>query len=176
MAAAARRRAAPLIGNHPRELSKPVEHRIVDAPAMLLAGIRREHQFTDASRNIPAQWSEFGAMLPIADAVPGVTYGAMCATYPERQAFEYMTATAVTSFDALPPQLGRMRVPAARYLVFASDGPSSSVQLTWTKIHQWLPTCGHALAHSPDFERYDERLWKIAERSGPYEIWIPIVA
>ena len=143
---------------------------------MLLAGIRREHRFADASRDIAAQWSEFGAMLPIADAVRGITYGAMCATYPERQAFEYMTATEVTTFDNLPPALGRMRVPAARYLVFAHDGPSSSVQLTWTKIHQWLPMCGHTLADSPDFERYDERSWNIAARSGPYEIWIPIIA
>lgn len=143
---------------------------------MLLAGIRREHQFTQASRDIPAQWSEFGDMLPIQGAVPGVTYGAMCATFMERQAFEYMTATEVSSFDALPPHLGRMRVPAARYMVFSGEGPSSSVQLTWTKVHQWLPVSGHSFADSPDFERYDERLWNIAERSGPYEIWIPITS
>lgn len=143
---------------------------------MLFAGIRREHRFTEAARDIPAQWSEFGAMLPIPDAVPGITYGAMCATFMERQAFEYMTATEVASFDNLPSTLGRMRVPAARYMVFEHAGPSSSVQLTWTRIHQWLPHCGHTLADSPDFERYDETRWNVAARSGPYEIWIPIIA
>jgi len=39
--------------------------RFADAPAMLLAGIRRHHSFADVSQNIPVQWQEFIALVPL---------------------------------------------------------------------------------------------------------------
>jgi predicted transcriptional regulator YdeE len=148
--------------------------RLEEGQAMLLVGIRREHTFADAPRQIPSQWDAFMRRRPIDGEVEGVTYGAMCATFLARQAFEYMTAVEVASFDGVPIDLGRMRVPSALYLVFEHTGHVTGIQSTWADVHRYLPSCGYRLANTPDFERYDAR-YDAATGTGVVEIWVPVV-
>ena len=147
--------------------------RLEEGAAMLLVGLRQEHRFANAPLQIPAQWDAFRRRRPIEGEVEGVTYGAMCATYLEREAFEYMTAVEVSSFDGVPAELGRMRVPSALYLVFEHAGHITSIQSTWAAVHRYLPSCGYRLANTPDFERYDAR-YDANTGMGVVEIWVPI--
>ena len=148
--------------------------RFADAPAMLLAGLRRHHTFADAGRTIVEQWGDFVQLGRLPGQRDGVTYGAMCGTGHERQTFEYMTAVEVDAFDALPPGTGRMRVPAHRYAVFTHQGHVSALRDTWGAIwSDWLPRSGLTPANTPDFERYDER-FDPRTGSGVVEIWFPV--
>lgn len=148
--------------------------RFADGRPMLMAGIRRVHTFTEAARDIPGQWEEFrriGASIP--GARLGTTYGIMCGADMERGTFEYMCAVEVDSFDTLPRELGRLRVPAARYAVFTHNGPIAGIQRTWGAIMEWLPRSGFESAHTPDFELYDSR-YDVATESGEVEIWVGV--
>jgi len=89
---------------------------------------------------------------------------------------EYMCAVEVASFDGLPKELGRMRVPAARYAVFLHADNVSTVRTTWDQIlSQWLPSSGMRSANTPDFEVYDERFDPVTGLGG-VEIWVSVVA
>ena len=69
-----------------------------------------------------------------------------------------MVGVEVKSFDAVPKELGRMRVPAARYAVFLHEGNVATIQETWKQIlSSWLPKSGMESNETPDFEVYDER-------------------
>jgi AraC family transcriptional regulator len=155
--------------------STPIEpSRHADGRPMLLAGLRRVHAFADAPRDVPAQWQEFHRLAPIPGQVGAAAYGAVCATWPDRQAFEYMCAVEVADLAAVPAGLGRMRVPAQRYAVFAHDGHVSTIRATWDAIwNDWLPRSGVRPADTPDFERYGER-FDPATGLGGVEIWFPI--
>ena len=156
--------------------ARPIEPtRFADGAAMLLAGVRRWHAFADAPRDIPAQWMEFHQLPGLPPRAGAVTYGVVCASEPQRARFEYFCAIEVPSFDGLPPEVGRMRVPAQRYAVFTHRGHVSGLQETWRSIwEEWLPRSGHQPANTPDFERYDNR-YDSATASGEMEIWFPVV-
>lgn len=140
--------------------------RFVEAPAMLLGGLRRHHAFADAPRDIPLQWQAFLSAGPLPGQVPGAHYGVMCGG--DAQGLEYMTAVQVADLDALAPSTGRMRVPAAYYAVFVHDAPPSTLRLSWERLwREWLPGSGFAPAHTPDFERYAS--------DGTIEVWFPVV-
>jgi len=88
---------------------------------------------------------------------------------------EYMCAVEVTSFDQAPAGAGRMRVPAQRYAVFTHEGHVSGISKAWMRIwNEWIPRSGHRIAHTPEFERYDERFDPKTE-GGVVEIWCSIV-
>lgn len=145
-----------------------------DGRPMLLGGLRRHHAYADAARDIPAQWREFAATLPLPGQRGAVTYGVVCGSSPERGTFEYMCAAEVAALDALPAGTGRMRVPAQRYAVFVHDAGIATIRATWDAIwHDWLPRSGQRAANTPDFERYDER-WDARAGDGVVEIWFPV--
>ena len=142
---------------------------------MLLAGIRRHHAYASAGETITAQWREFEELARIPAQIGTVAYGVMCGGSPESQQFEYMCAVEVSSFDDLPADLGRMRVPEAFYAVFEHAGIVSTVQDTWNAIWKtWLPESGFGPANSPDFERYGEHFDSTTGEGG-LEIFFPIV-
>jgi predicted transcriptional regulator YdeE len=88
---------------------------------------------------------------------------------------EYLVGVEVASVDALPAELGRMRVPAVRYAVFTHAGPVETIRTTWNAaLNEWLPSSGFRSAQTPDFERYDER-FDAATGSGIVEIWVGVV-
>jgi len=141
---------------------------------MLLAGIRRKHTFASMGSDIPRQWEDFLKLDTLPGQVGTTAYGAICGGDPKTQTMEYMCAVEVKSFDALPKQYGRMRVPAARYAVFLHEGNIASIQETWKQLLSvWLPSSGMQSAETPDFEVYDER-FDAATGDGGVEIWLGV--
>jgi predicted transcriptional regulator YdeE len=141
---------------------------------MLLAGIRRKHTFASISHEIPLQWGDFQKLGALPGQVGATAYGAICGGDAATQTMEYMCAVEVQSFDALPKELGRMRVPAVRYAVFVHEGNVATIQSTWQEIlSQWLPRSGMRSANTPDFEVYDGR-FDGATGEGGVEIWLGV--
>lgn len=148
--------------------------RFEDGRAMLLGGLRQFHTFDEMAASIPEQWRRFEALGTLPGQIGSTAYGAMCQTQPEQRKLEYMCAVEVEDLKALPADLGRMRVPKARYAVFTHEGNVADIASTWQAIWQeWLPTSGQRPANTPDFERYDER-FDAKTGSGIVEIWFPV--
>jgi AraC family transcriptional regulator len=141
---------------------------------MLLAGIRRHHAFAEMAKGIPVQWEDFQKLGPLPTQVGTTAYGAICGGDPKTEQMEYMCAAEVQSFDAVPKELGRMRVPAVRYAVFLHEGNVRTIQATWKQVFStWLPNSGMRSANTPDFELYDER-FDGATGDGGVEIWLGV--
>lgn len=140
---------------------------------MLFAGVRRKHTFAGMSKDIPRQWDDFNKLGALPAQVGGAAYGAICGGDPATQTMEYMCAVEVEGFDALPKELGRMRVPAVRYAVFLHAGNVATIQSTWQQIFTWLPSSGMQSAHTPDFEVYGES-FDPATGDGGVEIWLGV--
>jgi len=149
--------------------------RFEDGRPMLLAGIRRKHTFAGMGKDLPRQWQDFLKLGELPGQVGKTAYGAICGGDPQTQTMEYMCAVEVDSFDALPKDLGRMRVPAGvRYAVFLHGGNVATIQETWGQILSvWLPSSGIQSAQTPDFEVYDER-FDGATGEGGVEIWLGV--
>jgi AraC family transcriptional regulator len=154
----------------------PIEpDRIVDGPAMLLAGLRRVHSFATAAESLAEQWRAFRELGTLPGQQGTAAYGVMCGADPQAQTFEYMTGAEVASFDGLSGEYGRMRVPAQRYAVFTHRGPTSTLHTTWDAVwNDWIPRSGHQPAHTPEFERYDER-FDPRTGTGVIEVWASII-
>jgi AraC family transcriptional regulator len=153
------------------ELKAP---RFAEGQPMLLAGIRQQHTFADATQTIPQQWAAFRELGPIAGAIAAPTYGVICGNDVAAQTFEYMCAIAVTDFAPLPADLGRVVILAQKYAVFTHAGDISGLQATWNSIwNEWLPASGYLPADVPDFEVYDDR-FDPKTGLGLIEIWFPI--
>ena len=143
--------------------------------AMLLAGLRRHHGFAESARTIPEQWIDFTKLGELPGQIGTVAYGAICGADSQKQTLEYLVGVEVASFDVLPAELGRMRVPPVRYAVFTHEGPVETIRTTWNAaLNEWLPSSAFRSAQAPDFERYDER-FDPATGSGIVEIWIGVV-
>jgi predicted transcriptional regulator YdeE len=155
-----------------RALAEP---RFEQGRPMLLAGLRRHHTFAAMAQDIPRQWEDFQKLGRLPAQIGTTAYGAICGGDPARQVMEYMCAVEVASFDGLAKEIGRMRVPAARYAVFVHEGDVATIQSTWRQIFEkWLPSSGMRSANTPDFELYDER-FDAATSSGIVEIWLGVV-
>jgi predicted transcriptional regulator YdeE len=143
---------------------------------MLFAGIRRKHTFASMGTDIPRQWDDFTKLGRLPGQVGATAYGAICGGDAQAQTMEYMCAAEVQSFEALPKELGRMRVPAVRYAVFLHEGNVATIRETWRQILSvWLPSSGMRSAQTPDFEVYDER-FDGATGGGGVEIWLGVKA
>jgi AraC family transcriptional regulator len=148
--------------------------RYEDGRPMLLAGIRRTHTFAGMSKDIPRQWDDFNELGQLPGQVGKTAYGAICGGDTQAQTMEYLCGVEVQSFDALPKELGRMRVPAVRYAVFRHEGNVATIQSTWQEIFsKWLPSSGMRSANTPDFEVYDERFDGTTGEGG-VEIWLGV--
>jgi predicted transcriptional regulator YdeE len=158
--------------NSMQTLAKP---RFEQGRPMLLAGLRRHHTFAGMANDIPRQWEDFQKLGQLPGQIGTTAYGAICSGDAEKQVMEYMCAVEVQSFDGLPAEIGRMRVPAASYAVFVHEGDVATIRSTWQQIFSsWLPSSGMRSANTPDFELYDER-FDAATSSGVVEIWVPVV-
>jgi len=155
-------------------MSNRQPQRYEDGRPMLFAGIRRKHTFASMGKDIPRQWDEFMKLGELPGQVGKTGYGAICGGDPKTQTMEYMCAVEVASFDALPKDIGRMRVPAVRYAVFLHEGNVATIQDTWKQILSvWLPSSGLQSAETPDFELYDERFDGVTGEGG-VEIWLGV--
>lgn len=140
---------------------------------MLFAGLRRKHTFAALSQEIPRQWDDFSKLGALPGQVGSTAYGAICGGDPATQTMEYMCAFEVQSFEALPKELGRMRVPPVRYAVFLHEGNVASIQRTWQQVFAWLQSSGMQSAHTPDFEVYGDN-FDAATGDGGVEIWLGV--
>jgi AraC family transcriptional regulator len=148
--------------------------RYEDGRPMLLAGLRRKHTFADVADGIPRQWKDFLKLGKLPGQIGTVSYGAICGGDTQAQMMEYLCGVEVASFDQLPKELGRMRVPAVRYAVFLHEGNVASIQDTWRQVFAvWLPSSGLQSAETPDFEVYGER-FDGATGEGGVEIWLGV--
>jgi predicted transcriptional regulator YdeE len=147
--------------------------RFENGRAMLFAGLRRKHTFASMGNEIPRQWDDFLKLGKLPGQLGTTAYGAICGGEPKAQTMEYMCAVEVESFDALPKDLGRMRVPAVRYAVFVHEGNVATIQDSWKQIFSWLPTSGMQSAQTPDFEVYDER-FDGTTGDGGVELWLGV--
>jgi AraC family transcriptional regulator len=148
--------------------------RYEDGRPMLLGGLRRKHTFASMGKDMPRQWEDFTKLGRLPGQVGDTTYGVICGGDPKTQTMEYMCAVEVESFDALPKDLGRMRVPAVRYAVFLHEGNVATIQETWREIFSnWLSRSGTQSAETPDFEVYDER-FDAETGDGGVELWVGV--
>lgn len=147
--------------------------RFADHRAMLLGGLRRVHGFATAQRDIPAQWEEFNRLGRLPGQEGATTYGVICGASIEVQTMEYMCGVEVASLEALPPDVGRLRVPVQHYAVFVHQGHIGGIGQAWDGAWAWLAESEYESAQTPDFERYDER-YDPASGTGSVEIWVPV--
>ena len=140
---------------------------------LLVAGLGERYTF-ETNQGIPLQWQRF---VPYLGNIPGqvgwVTYG-VCCNADGAGNFEYVAGVEVASFDNLPPEFHRVRIPEHRYVVFTHSGHIAGIRGTWhTILNKWLPESGHQIDDAPDFERYGEDFDPQAG-SGKVEIWLPL--
>lgn len=141
---------------------------------MLFAGIRRHHAFASVGDGIARQWRDFEKLGTLPGQVGTTAYGAICGADMKAQTMEYMCAYEVGSFEEIPKELGRMRVPAARYAVFRHDDNVATVRATWDRVFkEWLPRSGLRSNETPDFEVYGDR-FDPKTGDGGVEIWVGV--
>lgn len=146
--------------------------RYEDGRPMLLGGLRQHHIFAEAVRSIPEQWQQFKALHPVPGQLGTTTYGVLCGH--DSTGLEYMCGSEVETFEALPSDMGRIRISAQHYAVFLHRDHISTIKHTWDRIlHEWLPNANAQSAHRPDFEVYDHR-FDPSTGLGDVEIWISI--
>jgi AraC family transcriptional regulator len=147
--------------------------RIEQGATLLVAGL--SDRFThETVGGIPSLWQRFSRYF---GHVPGQVgrraYGVMFNTDDEGS-LEYMAGVEVSSFDGLPAELNRIRIPAQTYAVFSHRGHVSTIRSTMNAIwRKWLPESGLKVIDAPDFERYGED-FDPATGSGTIEIVIAI--
>jgi AraC family transcriptional regulator len=149
--------------------------RFVDADIKLLAGLSQRYGCDDKS-GISGQWMRFG---PHIGSVPNQTgadaYGAVT-NHDDAGSFDYFAAVEVSSFDDLPADFARLRVPAQRYAVFQYDGHIAAISAAFAWIWgAWIPSSGHAPADAPVLERYAPSFNPVTGMGG-VEIWVPVRA
>jgi AraC family transcriptional regulator len=152
------------------ELEPP---RIENGRTFLIAGMGQRYRF-ETSQGIPQQWERFAPHIGhVPRQIGNVTYG-VCCNGDGAGNFEYIAGVEVASFDDIPAEFSRVRIPARRYAVFSHREHISRMRASvYTIWNKWLPGSGYAHADAPDFERYDER-FDPRTGNGTVEIWIPI--
>jgi AraC family transcriptional regulator len=140
---------------------------------LLVAGLSERYD-CETSKAIPAQWQRFA---PHIGNIPGqvgwTTYGVRHNCDDDGN-FDYTAGVEVASFSRLPPDLGRVRIPAQRYAVFSLADHVSTIRRTIMTIwNKWLPDSGLHVADAPDFERYGKN-FDPRTGMGGLELWIPI--
>jgi AraC family transcriptional regulator len=146
--------------------------RIEEGRLLAIAGLGERYSF-ETLGGIPSLWQRFVPYLGhIAGQTGNVTYGVVQNAGDD--GCDYIAGVEVTSFDGLPAEFGRVRLPERRYAVFEHRGHISGIRATWEAIFRsGLPSSGLEKADAPDFERYDER-FDPHTGNGIVEIWIPV--
>jgi AraC family transcriptional regulator len=152
------------------ELDPP---RIETGRTLLIAGLGQRYRF-ETNQGIPQQWEKFAPHIGhVTGQVGNVAYG-VCCNSDGAGNFEYVAGVEVTSFDDVPAEFSRVRIPVQRYAVFSHRAHISRMRATvYTIWNKWLPASGYEHADAPDFERYDER-FDPRTGNGVVEIWVPI--
>jgi AraC family transcriptional regulator len=140
---------------------------------LLIAGLSERYD-CETSKAIPAQWQRFVPYVGNITGQVGWTAYGVRHNCDEDSNFDYTAGVEVASFSQLPPEFGRVRIPAQRYAVFSHADHVSAIRRTIVTIwNKWLPESGLQVADAPDFERYGES-FDPRTGIGGLEIWIPI--
>lgn len=139
--------------------------------AMLLAGTRQYHLFTNAHQTISQQWQDFFQNYKTLLAPNKHRFGATCMA--DETGFEYMCAVDVDNFEDLSADMGRMIIKPQYYAIFSHQGNIANIGQTWQQIHQWIAHSDYQHEDAPCFELYDQR-YNAESGIGLVEIWIAI--
>lgn len=144
--------------------------RFEDGGPRLFTGLRERHAFAAAAAGIAGQWRRFLELPSMPERVGTAFYGVMCGS--DAAGVEYLAGIEVSSFDTVPPDLGRVRAAPQRYAVFEHHGPDLGA--SWRGILGWLDEGPFESAHRPDFEIYPSRADGTPD-ADDVEIWVAVV-
>jgi AraC family transcriptional regulator len=151
---------------------KALEFRLEIRGAFAAAGITCRYAINQRGK-IPSQWERF---IPHIGNIPGqrgmAAYGIFFNS-DESGDMDYMCAVEVADAARVTEDLKTIKIPAAKYAVFAHKGHVSSINLTWAAIFGG-GTYGEALAEGPMFERYGAD-FDSRTGYGSMEIWVPVL-
>ena len=147
--------------------------RFENGRALLIAGLGERYSF-ETTHGIPWQWKRFAPYIGNIPGQVGRTAYGVCCNGDGAGNFDYIAGVEVASFDDLPSEFSRIRVPAQRYAVFSHRDHVSRLRATFYTIwNKWLPASGYTHADAPDFELYDES-FDPGTGTGTVEVWLPI--
>lgn len=154
-----------------RDIVQPA--RIIEQPAMRLAGIRRRFTYAQMPE-IPALWGEFDQHIgSVNDATSPICYGVITEALGE-DVFDYAAATDLTSGRAVPPELTEILLPPHRYAVFPHEGTLPTLCQTIDAAMSWAKENGHLPPkEAVILERYGETFDPVAGQ-GDLEIWLSL--
>ena len=158
--------------------STPLENlrapRFETGKPLLVAGIAERCTHENSGAGIPNLWHQFHQSVEHLPARIGkVAYG-VCCNGDDAGNFDYVAGVEVADFSDLPREFARVRIPEAKYAVFAHAEHISTIRRTVNTIwNHWLPQSGMKAADAPSFERYDEN-FDPATGNGGLEIWVPV--
>jgi AraC family transcriptional regulator len=148
--------------------------RLVEGKNLLIAGLGSHFTYENSSAGIPSLWQRFAPHIGHVPQQTGSTAYGVCVNPDDAGHFDYIAGVEVSSFDDLPEEFVRVRIPAQLYAVFSHRDHISTIKATFEAIFRdWLPKSGRALAETPGFERYDER-FDPRTGNGVTEIWMPL--
>lgn len=147
--------------------------RFEDGKTLLIAGLRERYD-QERSAAIPSQWQRFQPYIGhVANQTGNAAYG-VCYNTDDEGNMDYLCGIEVTSFDGLPPELERVRVPPQHYAVFRHAEHISTIRRTFATIFgKWFPASAHEVQDAAIFERYGEE-FDPETGLGGFEIWIPV--
>ena len=77
------------------------------------------------------------------------------------------------SWEGVPPDLERLRLPPLRYAVFEHDVSRDRMH-TWVAVHGWLSQGEHEAAGHPSFERFRDPRSALGDLDR-MELWVPVM-
>jgi AraC family transcriptional regulator len=115
---------------------------------LLVAGIGERYSW-ESGAAIPGQWQRFRQKVDeIPDRIGKVAYG-VCCNGDDSGNFDYIAGIEVSDFCDLPREFSRMRIPEARYAVFAHKDHISTIRRAVNTVwNHWLPASGLKAARS----------------------------
>jgi AraC family transcriptional regulator len=138
-----------------------LEPEIYQQRPMTLVGLRTLFYSVDSEKNnigaqLPPLWQAFMERLQeIANAVPGVCYGAVRQERADSDRLEYHAAIEVSGGGAVPAGMVSLDIPAATYARFTHRGPAQQVDHTVSYAYStWLVQSSRRHTCGPDLEIY----------------------
>ncbi len=158
-----------------------IQPRIEQAPALTIAGLRKNHTVDDHMFvAIGAQWEEFAPMI---DRVPNKKghsdFGLCFDMAGGKKNFDYFAGVEVTSLDGVQAPLAGITLRPKTYAVFKHDGHVSRLNETVAAAWQWLPTSGRKLDSGdaePTFLEHYGETFDPQTGFGDIEVWFPVKA
>jgi len=153
-------------------------------------GIELSTQHSSCQKDVPKFWKEISQEksfqkiegLKNPSEIYGICYGtcngkcndsAFSKNADDSDEFGYLICSEIDNFNNIPEGFVTRTMSKGKYAAFTIKGGFLEIQKGIETIYKnWLSNTSYELAHSPHFEKYDDR-WTGKEDSE-MEIWIPI--